>query len=188
MSEILAQNTGLLFMKVGLHAGETFEQILKRKRQEYENSGMIWWGYGGGTCHPTRTVQPFASIKIEEGSKIYIVMEEIASHHPPSTLVATEYSIDGINWQDVPKGIQVRGSRYAVVLDEIKDGDLSLDLMDYQVAVGQSTGKSAAKYIGGRIDKACITWTSQRPQIEATAVKKISHFAEIKKPYAVFMR
>lgn len=189
MSQIIKPGSGLFFMKVGLHSGEAFEEILERKRYEYKKAGMIFWGYGGGTCHPTRIIQPFAKMKIEEGENIYIVMEEIKSHHPPTRMVAREYSEDGILWKPMPNGIEVRGSRYAVVLDELHDGDLDLDLSAYRVAVGPSRGKDAGGYIGGHVDKACITkkvegyLPASEPQ-----VKKIGHIAKIKAPYAVFTR
>jgi hypothetical protein len=188
MSQIIKPNSGLFFMKVGLHAGEIFDQILERKRREYQNAGMIFWGYGGGTCHPTRIVQPFAKMKIEEGENIFIVMEEIESHHPPTKIVAKEFSEDGIHWKPIPSGIEVRGSRYAVVLDELQDGDLDLDLAEYKVAVGPSMGKFAGEYIGGRVDKACITKIGQRPLSLEPQIKKIHHIAKITAPYAVFTR
>jgi hypothetical protein len=181
-------NGGLLFMKVGLHAGETFDEILARKRREYDASGMIFWGYGGSTCHPTRCVQPFSKIAVEQGKEIYIVMEEINSKHPPTTMVANEFSEDGINWQPIPKGIEVRGSRYAVVLGELQDGDLDLDLGSYRVGAGPSLGKPAAAYIGGRVDKACITKSSEPDDDIKPQIKKIQHFAKLQSPYAVFTR
>ena len=188
MSLIITPTTGLLFMKVGLHAGETFDDIVRRKQHEYEQAGMIFWGYGGGTCHPTRHVQPFAKIRIEEGDQIYIVMEEINSRHPPTEVVATQYSADGINWEPIPRGIQVRGSRYAVVLGELEAGDLEIDLAQYEVAAGPSTGRPANGYIAGRVDKACLV-QAQAPLIGGEKqVKKITHYAKMKAPYAVFTR
>ena len=188
MNNIITPNAGLLFMKVGLHAGETFEQIIERKQREYKETGMIFWGYGGGTCHPTRAIQPFARMKIEEGNNVYIVMEEIDSHNPPTKIVAKEYSEDGIRWRPIPSGIEVRGSRYAVVLDELQEGDLDIDLSEYKVAVGPSMGKVAGVYIAGRVDKACITRIEQRPTNLEPQIKKIRHTARIKPPYAVFTR
>jgi len=191
MSNIIKPNTGLLFMKVGLHAGETFDQILERKKREYDAAGMIFWGYGGGTCHPSRVVQPFGRLSVEENnSDIYIVMEEINSRHPPSKIFAKEYSEDGLIWKPIPRGIEVRGSRYAVVLDEIKDGDLDLDLSQYHIANGPSQGKAASGYIKGRVDKACIERTQAATGIKVVKpdIKKITHFAKIKNPYAVFTR
>ena len=187
MTPIISPSSGLLFMKVGRHSGETFEQILERKRQEYRSSGMIFWGYGGGTCHPTRSVQPFARMTIEEGKDINIVMEEIDSHHPARSIIAKEFSEDGIVWKPIPDGIEVRGSRYAVVLDELHDGDLDLDLSEYKVAVGPSTGKIAGKYITGRVDKACIIKAEKRLSDEPQ-ITRIQHFAGIKAPFAVFTR
>lgn len=175
-------------MKVGLHAGESLEDILTRKRKEFDAAGMIFWGYGGGTCHPTKCVQPFAKIKINDGGDVYIVMERINSHHGPTEIIATEYSEDGLIWKPIPKGITVRGSRYAVVLDELEAGDLDLDLSNYKVAVGPSRGAVASKYIAGRVDKACITENAERPQDVIPTVKKIEFYAKLKSPYAVFTR
>lgn len=186
MIDIASADPGLLFMKVGLHAGESFEEILERKKREYETTGMTFWGYGGGTCHPTRYVQPFARLKIEQREKIYIVMQQIDSRHAPETVMAEQYSEDGINWENIPEGIEVRSSRYAVVLGEIRQEEIEVDLADYKVGVGPSTGKSAPSYIKGRVDKACLTKKAHiggPPEIH-----KISHVAEIIDPYAVFIK
>jgi hypothetical protein len=188
MSAIIPKNSGLLFMKVGLHAGESLEEILKRKRREYEAAGMVFWGYGGGTCHPTRCVQPFAKIKIGEGGNVYIAMERIDSHHLPTNVIATEFSEDGLIWKPIPKGIEVRASRYAVVLDEIQVGDLNIDLSAYKVAVGPSRGKVASEYIAGRVDKACITPNLESQTKSEPKIKKIEFIAKIKPPFAVFLR
>ena len=188
MKNILLQNTGLLFMKVGLHAGETLEQILERKKREYDQAGMIFWGYGGSSCHPSRAVQPFAKLKVQEGHGVYIVMEEIESHHPPSKIIANQYSEDGISWKPIPKGIVVRGSRYAVVLDEIKIGNLDIDLSEYNVGAGPSTGRVASEYLRGHIDKACIQKSPEHPAVSAQQIKHIAFYAKIKSPFAVFTR
>jgi hypothetical protein len=186
MSLIITPKTGLLFMKVGLHAGESFHQILERKRAEYRRTGVIFWGYGGGTCHPHH-VQPFARLRVEAGEQVYLIMEEIDSRHPPTSLVASQYSEDGIDWKPIPDGIQVRGSRYALVLGEIKEGDLDITFSEYEVAAGPSTGKSANGYIGGRVDKACLVRAAQ-PSVVTGKTAKISHFAQLQPPYAVFTK
>ena len=175
-------------MKVGLHAGETFEDILKRKTREYEQAGMIFWGYGGSTCHPSRNVQPFAKLRVEEGEEIYIVMEEIDSRHPPTEIVATQYSEDGIIWKPIPRGVEVRGSRYAVVLEDLKEGALDLDLAQYEVAAGPSAGRTASEYIAGRVDKACLIQATESHAAVEKKIKKITHYAKMKAPYAVFTK
>lgn len=188
MTLLTEPDAGLLFMKVGLHAGEKFEEILERKRREYQNAGMIFWGYGGNTCHPTNIVQPFARMKLEKGQNIYIVMEEIDSRHRPTRILASEYSIDGVRWQPIPAGIEVRDSRYAVILDQLQDGDLDIDLSAYDVAVGPSMGKAAGDYILGRVDKGCFTKGQGPTALRGPHMKKICHMAKIVDPYAVFLR
>ena len=50
---------GILFMKVGVHARESLEDIIERKDKEIRDAGYALWGYGGSTCHPSTMVQPF---------------------------------------------------------------------------------------------------------------------------------
>ena len=119
---------------------------------------------------------------------LYIVMEEINSHHPPTKIMAEEYSADGIHWQQIPAGIEVRSSRYAVVLDELQDGDLDINLSEYNVAVGPSMGKFADDYITRRVDKACITKRQEYSVDRIPQIRNIRHMAKIVEPYAVFLR
>jgi hypothetical protein len=179
----------IVFMKVGRHAGETFEDIIKRKRREYAAAGRIFWGYGGGTMHPVYKVQPFASMKIKEGKHITLVMQEIISNHPDTEVYATEFSRDGETWEPVPEGIKVRGSRYALVLDEIEDGDLNIDLADYRVGVGPSEGKVASEYVKGRVDKGCLDRTGPPNTNEVSSkIVQATYFAHLREPYAVLLR
>jgi hypothetical protein len=180
-----------LFMKVGNHAGESWEKILERKRREFERTGRTFWGYGGNACHPLSQVQPFARLTIREQGGIFIVMEQIDSRADPDVVPAREYSADGIAWEPIPEGIEVTGSRYALILDEIKPGDLSLELNNYEVGIGPSSGKAAEAYIQGHTDKACFT-VSKTPRIvdqpTPRMVRKISYYAQVKEPYAVLLR
>ena len=47
MSEIIKPGSGVLFMKVGTHAQEKLEEIIRRKSREIEETGYGMWGYGG---------------------------------------------------------------------------------------------------------------------------------------------
>jgi hypothetical protein len=176
-----------IFMRVGNHAGESFASILARKQREVEQAGKIFWGYGGTTLHPVRHVQPFAKLWVQKAGSIQIVMEPIDSHANPDVLPAKEYSIDGIDWQPLPSGIVVTGSRYAVVLDEIKPGQLDLDLGQFEVGVGPSRGRNAAEYIQGRVDKGCFVATSRRKEAMG-GLRKVEFRAHLIEPYAVLLR
>lgn len=179
-----------VFMRVGNHAGENFASILERKRREFEDSGKIFWGYGGTTLHPIRHVQPFAKLRVQEGGSISLVMEYIDSKADPDILPAKEFSVDGVQWEQIPDGICVTGSRYALVLDEIKPGELDLDLAKFQVGIGPSRGRNASSYVKGRVDKGCFIAadsTGEAPDASRPIVK-VQFQARLLDPYAVMLR
>jgi hypothetical protein len=193
MERTSLNTTGLpqafVFMKVGNHAGESFEQILERKNWEYRKTGRIFWGYGGTSCHPLTQVQPFARSAVQQYGAVYLLMEPIDSRAEPDVLPATEYSEDGLKWQPIPEGIQVIGSRYALILNEIVPGDLDLHADDFVVGVGPSRGKRGGDYLQGRIDKACLTYAGPAVAAQSSAVQKIVKYkARLLEPYAVMLK
>jgi hypothetical protein len=182
--------TGLLFMKVGVHACESLEDIIARKDAEIREAGYAMWGYGGNTCHPGSMVQPFAETMAARGQTIQLCMEEIDSHHFAEPLCAAEYSIDGLTWETIPEEIKVKGSRYALVIDNLHKADFKLPLNRTQVPIGKSTGKYGSRYISGRVDKACLEIVEQ-PLLANDVPQRdiaISLVANLRKPYAVFLR
>lgn len=184
----LAPDEPFVFMKVGRHAGEDLDEILARKRLEMERAGMIFWGYGGGTMHPIDKVQPFVRSRIEHNGQIKLLMQSILSRHPDTAAVATEYSADGVHWEPIPPGVEVRGSKYALVLGEIQSGeDLEVDFGAYQVGAGPSSGRAAAEYIKGRVDKGLLDPAPGAPPAGARRVP-IHFAAQMQAPFAVLLR
>ncbi|HSK74447.1 MAG TPA: hypothetical protein VK892_22290 [Pyrinomonadaceae bacterium] len=177
-----------IFMKVGNHAGESFESILRRKNEEFKKAGKIFWGYGGTACHPITQVQPFVNIYEKENGSVYVLMQEIDSRAEPLIAPAKQYSVDGINWQDIPDGINVIGSRYALVLDEIKSTDFDINPQEFEIGAGPSAGKNAEDYMKGHIDKACLIKSNKNKENESPKVKKIKLAAKLIAPYAVLLK
>ena len=179
-----------IFMKIGSHAGETFDQILQRKQREIEQAGRSFWGYGGASCHPLTQVQPFARTLAQQASGIYLLMEYIHSTADPDIVPATQFSSDGVHWEKIPEGINVTGSRYALVLDEILPGELEVPLDHYTVGIGQSRGKIAAEYLSGRVDKACLTRGDDKQQDapSSSTPRKASYVAKVIEPYGVLLK
>ena len=188
MKAIAADLPAIVFMKVGRHSGEDLEPIVARKMKEFERTGMIFWGYGGGTMHPIQRVQPFARMMIEQGSGLTLVMQPIDSHHPDRKVVATEYSRDGAHWEPIPSGIEVRGSRYALVLGEILPGELEVDLAQYRVGAGPSAGRIASDYVQGRVDKACLARFESPAGGAEPRIIRVTYAARLKEPYAVLLK
>jgi hypothetical protein len=189
MSEIITPGAGILFMKIGKHANEDLASIIKRKTQEIEDEGMAMWGYGGSTCHPSNMVQPFAEKFAAQGKPIYLVMESMNSQHFAETAAAREYSIDGISWKDIPPGINVVGSRYALVIKNLHEEQFALPLNRTRIPLGRSEGKLGSSYVQGRVDKACLE-VMENPVLTNEEIKDrpISLVADLHEPYAVFLR
>jgi hypothetical protein len=178
-----------IFMKVGNHAGESFEAILTRKNREREQAGRIFWGYGGTVCHPLMQVQPFARLYAKRNDRIYLFMEPMDSKANPAIEPAKEYSDDGVTWYPLPNGISVLGSRYALVLDKIQPREVGIGIEQYVVGIGPSRGKNAAEYLQGRVDKGCFTRTSGACSPSAQQLKRgVKFSAQLLEPYAVLLR
>lgn len=190
MSALVRPGEGILFMKVGTHAQEGLAEIIARKTEEIRSTGFGMWGYGGNTCHPTSMVQPFANTFAEQGRTIHLCMEEMESNHSAEPLCAAQFSADGVSWKEIPAGIQVRGSKYALVIDQLHPDSFKLRLDQTRVPVGPSTGRLGSKYILGRVDKACLE-VLESPQISNETPEKeidIGLVARLVDPYAVFLR
>lgn len=181
---------GLIFMKVGIHAQESLKDILARKKQELADVGVTFWGYGGNTCHPTTKVQPFVSKLVGAGQEVYLCMHEMLSKHHADPVRAREYSEDGMTWKEVPSGINVRGSRYAMVLNSLDPTDFKLNLAETRVGIGMSTGRSGFDYIQGRVDKACLELSSTAAggPTENDKLLPIRIAGRLAAPYAVLLR
>jgi hypothetical protein len=190
MSSILDIGQPVIFMKVGTHAKEELSDIIARKRKEIDDAGYALWGYGGNTCHPQTMVQPFARDYVRQGRKIYLIMHPMHSNHFADPVRADEYSVDANKWIKIPSSINVVGSRYALVIRDLRDESFELPLYMTKVAIGNSIGASGADYVKGRVDKAClkVTETKGELRIEQEETISIGLVAELTEPYAVYVR
>jgi hypothetical protein len=189
MTGIIKPGARLLFMKVGTHANEALEDIVRRKTREIEEAGFALWGYGGNTCHPVSMVQPFAEAYEKKGGTIYLCMHPMVSRHFAITKRATEFSIDGRNWQQIPQSINVVGSRYALAIRELQSEDFDLPLSQSRVAIGTSMGRRGSTYVSGHVDKACLEITPrQEGDLAEESTVHIGLIAKLVAPFAVFVR
>jgi hypothetical protein len=188
MTDIAVPGNGIIFMKVGTHAGEELGDIIARKKKELDEAGEIFWGYGGPTCHPLYHVQPFVKELTASGHAIYLVMEPMLSRHFAEPKLAEQYSQDGVQWDPVPEGVHVLGSRYALVLGSLELEDTELDLKTLRVGIGTSMGKPAADYVKRQVDKGCFIVEPTPTDSDEPAIRTIGLVATLKAPYAVFLR
>lgn len=185
MTDSIEVGDAIVYMKVGMHAQESLDDILTRKQQEIDRVGFAMWGYGGPTCHPVRAVQPFAEQRAAAGQVIRLVMEPVNSRHAREPERANEYSLDNELWRPMPDDINVLGSRFALCITNLRETDEELPLDATAVAVGQSAGKEGSKYIQGHVDKACLHVV---PRVGDGRVARIKLEADLIDPWAVFVR
>jgi hypothetical protein len=189
MTDLIRPRAGILFMKVGTHAQENLDDIFVRKSKEIADCGFTLWGYGGNTCHPETMVQPFAKSFEKRGQTVRLFMEPMNSSHFAEPLVAREYSVDGLKWHPIPPAIQVRGSRFALAIKDLRKTEFALPLQQTFVAVGTSMGRRGDLYVKGRVDKACLE-VADRPAApnEEQPPRTIGLVADIVDPYAVYLK
>jgi hypothetical protein len=189
MTDILKPGDGFVFMKVGTHARESLPDIIARKRKEIEDAGYALWGYGGNTCHPFTMVQPFARDFVEKDGVIYLVMQPMTSNHFALPERAAKFSDDGVHWEEIPFAINVKGSRYALKVDELDEQEFDLPLAHTEVAIGNSLGRRGDKYVSGRVDKACLK-LAEDPNLlidDEPPPVHIGLVARLAEPYAVLL-
>jgi hypothetical protein len=179
----------IMFMKVGFHANEILEQIIDRKLKEEQDCGRIFWGYNGTTCHPS-TVKTFVKQALQKGQIPKLIMTFTPSK-PFSTNIkwAKEFTIDSEKWLPLPGGIHVKGSKHAIVCNNLQQVNEGIDFNAYEVATGNRKGVKLSNYIRYRIDKACAVYTNTTNLLSIKQqLTRISYIAELKEPYAVFLR
>lgn len=173
-------------MKSGVFAGEPLERILERKLGEVRDLGRFFWGYGGSICHPRSQLVPHAQAAAASGGLSHLVMSHTTSQLHQDAKPATEFSRDGVSWEPLPSGINVLGSRFAVVCGAPKQVNYELDLSRYRVSIGPSAGRLLSDYIRARVDKAC----AQLDEALASCGPRVRIFwqAPVVEPYAVLLR
>ena len=189
MTTILMPGQALLYMKVGSHAQEPLSEIIARKKKEITDAGFSLWGYGGPTCHPEKIVQPFARAYERQGKVIYLCMEPMESKHSAPPIRAEEFSADGFTWEEIHPAINVRGSRFALAIRNLREDAFDLPLAETKVALGNSEGLVGSRYIKGRVDKACLEFLGKVPPgAEPGKPIRVRFVADLVSPYAVYVR
>lgn len=174
----------IIIMKCGTHASEKIEDIFKRKKEEEQKNGYIYWGYGGTLCHPLNQAQPFCNYN----EKVYLLLTPTNSELNNEPKKSKYFSINNKTWKNIDTNVNVYGSKYALVIKNLQKCDFEIDLSNYEIAIGNSKGKNLADYLNGRVDKACAI--KRKYSNLSTELKKIKivMIAELINPYSVFVK
>jgi len=181
----------IVFMKYGYHATEGATDIIARKKEEFKKAGVMFWGYGGSSCHPEKQVQQFVKDMHLKGKRVFLAMSFTKSKLDNDKNLFSQYSIDNVKWTKVPDNIKVTGSKHAIVCSKLFDCSININLNEYRIAVGPSKGDKASAYIKGQSDKGCLVKSdnelSYNNDIAEANNVQIKLLAEIVAPFAVYM-
>lgn len=198
-----------IFMKVGDYGEDTLEKIVERKQRELNEVGETYWAYGGktgrGPLHPKNQIQPFAGKWMKEPGSVQVLMEKIDGGYNIELPAAKKYSavdsVDEKDWNCLPSGIYLSQTKWALVLDEIMECDLTIDLREFEVHRPGKKAINATQYMAFRgmkeltgrkrgANKGCLV-TAESTYDGPDAPKAevcVSYKASLKFPYAVFLK
>lgn len=141
----------IILMKYGVHSGESVSSIIERKIKEETERGFFFWGYSGTLCNPKTQVLKH----ISESNETLLLLTRTTSDNVSEQKKSTKYSFDGNKWDEIDDKITVFGSKYALICKDLKAVDFDINLCEYVVAVGPSTGINVSDYFRYRVDKVC---------------------------------
>lgn len=168
----------IIIMKYGVHAQEDVQNIIIRKKREYNEVGKILWGYNGVLCNPGTQILPFLEENQKKGEETYLLLVRTFSDYNGEGYVGEQFSYDKKVWKEIPKGISVIGSKYAIICDDLIECDFQLNLNNYMIAVGKSFQKPLQEYFRGRVDKACAFYNANADLTSQTFVQ-VSFYSKV---------
>ena len=174
-----------VFMKVGSHGDESYQQILARKNSEEQRYGFMLWGYSGTLLNPKSLVHGLES-NYREGEKPLLLMSETKSPFRNNPVESLHVSTDKILWHPLPKGLGTKGCDKALICRGLRPIDVDINFSNYAVATGPSKGRPLSEYVRHRTDKACATYDGSSPNVKAKIIK-VTWLAELLPPFAVYL-
>jgi hypothetical protein len=173
-----------VFMKVGSHGDESFDEILERKSREQSSAKFMLWGYSGMLLNPIHLSRYLKTVW-DDGYHPLLLMQETKSPFKNNPVRSTHFSINKIDWLPLPSNVWTCGCDKAIVCRNLSRVDFEINLADYRVAIGPSNGKSLSDYLRFRTDKACARHDAEQNG-EAT-MAPIAWVAEILPPFAIYL-
>ena len=183
----------IVLMKYGVHAGESSESIIQRKIMELEETGKVFWGYGGNLCHPINQVQPFLEENRRKGQRTFLTLVKTKTEIKVENQTndneqnrALFYSDNKVDWLSIPKKNIVTGSRFAIICKTFDKCSIDLDLSMYRIPFGNAENCRLSDFLRWRKNKACGRYSDVDMDISIPKIVNVSIIAEIEN--AVFVQ
>jgi hypothetical protein len=178
----------IIYLPGGVHANEEINSIVERKIKEINKNGFMFFGYNGTLLHPNSQVVPFGKKNHKNNNKTYVLISAIKKDYQKFVIKAKDYTINRVEWFDIPENINVLGSKYALVCSNIKPCSFDIDLNDYVIARGKHKNERFAEVYSTRLDSVCAHYNPENKKEINKKIVHIDYIAELTEPYGVFVR
>ena len=180
---------GIIISVVGTHAGESLQRIFKRKKKEIEKAGYTYWLYKSHSAKPN-TVQKLAKFGKNNLDCYFISASARSGSRPTKEQGISKYfSVDGNQWQKIPRDILVTGSSksaFALVLKEVNLVQRNIDLWNYssfndsdnpiRIRLGDSTLTAVKKS------------SAMHPDKMGSHIRKVIAVGRLISPFSVWLK
>ena len=183
----------VIFSVIGTHAGESEEEIFRRKTEDINRVGFTLWLYKSSQVKPN-TIQDFCK-KAKKGGKsvfIFFIKPSSSGSARPTKieLSAKSYSVDNKKWKILPKKLtpvtgEISKGAYALILYSLKEVSSKVNLWDYADFL---TEKAIKIRLGNSTLCAFKKDTSREISRMKSSNRKIIAIGELRKPWCVWLK
>jgi len=183
----------VLISVIGPHAGESENKILNRKIQDINNVGFTFWLIKSYRAKP-KLVREFCLEANAKGTECYCVFIESATKKgaipTKSAYSAKEYSIDNINWSNLPRALTPVTGRlpaYGLIFNHLELMNGEIDLWNYVDFFNQ---KEPLKIIQGASTICAIKKDDTLNHVGGikSRFRKVIAIGKLCKPFCVYLR
>lgn len=180
---------GVVISIVGTHAGESLEQIFGRKKKEIAKTGYTYWLYKSHSAKPD-ALQKLAKISKNNLDCYFISASAKSGARPTKEQCISKYfSVDGKQWQKIPRDILVTGSSksaFALVLKEINLVERSIDLWNYSSF--NDSGSPVRIRLGDSTLAAVKKSSATHPAKMGAHIRKVIAIGRLMSPFSVWLK
>lgn len=174
---------------VGTHAGETLDNIFKRKKKEIEKVGHALWLYKSHSAKPD-VIQKLAKFGKNDLECFFISASSKSGARPTKEQhISGYFSVNKKRWQLMPKGTLVTGSSksaFALVLKRIDLINRDIDLWNYSSFVDPH--KSINIRLGDSTLPAIKRSSATSPRKMKNHIRRVIAVGKLKSPFSVWLK
>lgn len=184
----------LVISVIGPHAGESEDEIFKRKMDDIRKTGKTFWLIKSHKAKPDMVQSLCKEAEMHRGNSLTVFVEASSSTGARPTVTAKEakeYSQDGVRWKGLPKGLssvtgKIDNGTYALIFNQLKLVNDVIDLWGYADFLRQD--QPIKIFLGASTICAVRKNMSSHPLAPKSHCRKVIAIGKLCEPYCVWLR